>query len=147
MKLNLGCGIQKIEGYIGLDIQERVAPDVVCDISSGLPYEDNSIEQVRAFDFLEHIAPDKTIFVVEEIWRVLKPDGILEHLTPSTDGRGAFQDPMHRSFWNINSWLYFTEDAYRALYGIKAKFRVENLRDVLTGDNIIHTYGVLHAVK
>ena len=147
MKINLGCGHRKIEGYVNIDAQERVNPDLVCDVLGGLPYEDNSIDEVRAFDFLEHIPLGKTIGVIEEIWRVLKPEGVLEHLTPSTDGRGAFCDPTHVSFWNLLSWQYYTDDAHRDLYGIRPKFRISELRDVLTGEQVVHTYGRLHAVK
>ena len=148
MKLNLGCGYKKLKGYINLDSRKEVKPDKVVDVSKGLSYDDNSIDEVRAFDFLEHLHPDKTIFVVEEIFRVLKPGGKLEHFTPSTDGRGAFQDPTHRSFWNINTWLYFMNDEYRALYNIKVKFEGVN-RDVMTDphNRIMHTHGVLYAVK
>lgn len=147
MKINLGSGRKKIEGYVNIDIQERVEPDLVCDVLKGLPYDDNTVDEVRAHDFLEHIPLGRTIQVIEEIWRVLKSGGLLEHLTPSTDGRGAFQDPTHLSFWNINSWLYYTHDAYRDLYGIKAKFDIQDLRDIITGEQIIHTYGRLYAVK
>lgn len=147
MKLNLGCNRRKLDGYINVDIMQEVNPDLVCDVSKGLPFPDSSVDEVRAFDFLEHIALGKTIFVVEEIWRVLKPGGVFEHFTPSTDGRGAFQDPTHVSFWNINSWLYYSHDAYRNLYGIKAKFDIVHCEDVSTGAHIIHTHGVMHAVK
>ena len=36
-------------------------------------------------------------------------------LTPSTDGRGAFQDPTHVSFYNENSFWYFTDRRLRTL--------------------------------
>ncbi len=39
---------------------------------------------------------------MNEIWRICKPGATLDILVPSTDGRGAFQDPTHVSFWNIN---------------------------------------------
>lgn len=148
VRLNLGCGYRHLEGYVNIDNRPEVSPDKVCDITEGLPYPNDSIEEVRAFDFLEHIPLGKTIGVIEEIHRVLKPGGKFEHLTPSTDGRGAFQDPTHVSFWNINSWLYYSDDVYRDLYGIKAKFRGE-LRDVVTDAErrIIHTHGELYAVK
>ena len=118
------------------------------EIIYGLLYDDNSIDEVRAFDFLEHIPIDKIIFVIEEIYRVLKPDGKFEHFTPSTDGRGAFQDPTHKSFWNLNSWLYYMNDDYRNLYDIKAKFRGEN-QNVVTDhiNKIIHVHGILYAIK
>lgn len=148
MKLNIGCGYKKLKGYVNIDSRKEVKPDEVVDVSKGLSYDDNSIDEVRAYDFLEHLPPDKTMFVVEEIFRVLKPGGKLEHFTPTTDGRGAFQDPTHRSFWNINTWLYFMNDEYRALYSIKAKFEGVN-KDVMTDPHhrIMHTHGVLYAVK
>lgn len=36
------------------------------------------------------------------------PRGSIDILVPSTDGRGAFQDPTHISFWNANSFLYYS---------------------------------------
>lgn len=101
-----------------------------------------------AKDFLEHVPLGMTAFVVEEIWRVLEHDGMLQHMTPSTDGRGAFMDPTHLSFWNINSWLYWTDDRYRELYKTKAKFLGRNWDEVTIPQlNIVHTHGVLYAKK
>jgi len=144
MKLNLGSGRKSIKGYINIDIEKSNNPDLVLDICEGLPYEDNSIYEIRAFDFLEHIPLGKTIFVIDEIWRVLKPGGKFEHFTPSTCGRGAFMDPTHLSFWNINSWLYFCEGVWVGMYGIKSRFKIEQLRDIITSDalRIIHTHGI-----
>ena len=70
-------------------------------------------------------------------------------MTPSTDGCGAFMDPTHQSFWNIASWLYYTDDEYRNLYNIKAKFKIVSLGNVVTNQelNIIHTKGLFKAVK
>jgi predicted SAM-dependent methyltransferase len=147
MKLNLGSNKKKLEGYVNIDIDPAHKPDLVCDVTQGLPFDDSTIDEVRAFDFLEHIPLGQTMAVINDIWRVLKPGGLFEHLTPSTDGRGAFQDPTHLSFWNINSWLYFTHDAYREIYNILAKFSVELLRDIITGEQIIHTHGRMYAVK
>ena len=47
---------------------------------------------------------------MNEIHRVLAPGGILLSMTPSTDGRGAWQDPTHISFWNQNSFFYYTRE-------------------------------------
>jgi len=143
MRLNLGCGFKHIMGFKNIDIDPVCQPDICADITEGLPFEDNTVEVVRAFDFLEHIPIGKTIFVVDEIWRVLKQGGKFEHFTPSTDGRGEFQDPTHLSFWNINSWLYFTEGVWEGLYNIKSRFKVIELGNHITDDNlkIIHTFG------
>jgi SAM-dependent methyltransferase len=145
--LNLGCGYRKIPGYINIDIRPEVNPDLVCDCSEGLPFKDGSVQKVRAFDFLEHIPTGKTVRMIEEIWRVFEPGVEFESLTPSTDGRGAFQDPFHVSFWCANSWLYYMDDAYRDLYGIKAKFEGK-VQDYVTSKElrIIHTYCQLRKV-
>lgn len=144
MKINLGCGYRKLPGFVNIDNRAEVEPDLVCN-GLNLPYEDSTVDEVRAFDYLEHIPIGQTIDQINEIWRVLKPGGTLTHQTPSTEGAGAFQDPHHVSFWNINSWLYYMNDHYRNLYGIKAKFSGVN-EDVWSG-NICHTHGTLTAVK
>lgn len=137
-------------GYINLDNREQVSPDLVVDIAAnGLPFADNEVDEIRAYDFLEHIPQPKVVFVMEEIWRVLKDGGKFEHFTPSTDGRGAFQDPYHVSYWNHNSWLYWCNADYRALYGTKVNFKVGASKDVVSDpqNRVIHTHGVLYAVK
>jgi SAM-dependent methyltransferase len=130
-KYDLGCGASPAEGYLGVDLS---GADVNCNISAGLPFTDNSVGIIRAYDFLEHIphCVDSrcthefgcTVAVMNEIYRVLVPGGWLLTATPSTDGRGAFQDPTHCSFWNSNSWWYFTREQQRRFVpGIKARFQ------------------------
>ena len=141
MKINLGCGNRSIPGYENIDIQERVNPDLVCDITTGLPYGDNSIDGARAFDFLEHIPQDKVIYVITEIWRVLKPGGIFESFTPDAEfGQGFFQDPTHRSPWVENSWLYYSDESYRDLYGIEANFKIERTKRMISDGRVYHLY-------
>jgi len=45
---------------------------------------------------------------MRETHRCLSPQGWLLSQTLSTDRRGAFQDPTHVSFWNSNSFWYYT---------------------------------------
>lgn len=150
MKINLGSGKRKMEGFINIDIQERVNPDLVCDVSKGLPYEDSTVEEIRAYDFLEHIPLGKTVGVIEEIWRVLKPGGIFESFTPDAEyGQGAFQDPTHVSFWVENSWKYFSEFAYRDLYDIKANFKIAYLKRINndSAGRVFHLHVLAVAIK
>ncbi|MCA9398769.1 MAG: methyltransferase domain-containing protein [Candidatus Omnitrophica bacterium] len=75
MKLHLGCGTKKLNGWINIDSVKACQPDVVCDISQPLPYGDQSADEVLAEDLLEHF--DKYLrFVVFYEWtRVLKIGG------------------------------------------------------------------------
>jgi len=143
-RINLGSGYRKKPGFVNLDNRPETSPDMLCDLTEGLPFKDNSVDEVWAQDILEHIPIGKTVFLIEEVYRVLKPEGRFISLTPSTDGRGAFQDPTHVSFWNLNSWLYYMDDNYRHLYGISAKF-TGVVQDIKTdpGNNVIHTYANL----
>lgn len=133
MIIDLGCGRKKRENALGIDCQDFPCVDLVCDCNNIIPLPDNVATEIHANDFLEHIENNRRIHIMDEIWRLLEPNGVLYSSTPSTDGRGAFQDPTHMSFWNENSFWYYTDDRYRDLYNIKAKFQVI---DVHTTDKV-----------
>ena len=98
--------------------------------------------------FLEHLPSNKVIPVVTEIWRVLKPGGIFESLTPDAEhGQAAFQDMHHLSFWVENTWLYFSDDAARELYGTKANFHIESIERKETGNRAFHLHVIAKAKK
>ena len=52
------------------------------------------------------------VALFNEFYRLLAHGGLLMILTPSTDGRGAFQDPTHVAYYNENSFWYFTDQNY-----------------------------------
>jgi len=103
LKLDLGGRFDCPNGWNSVDLE---GADTIADLNTKWPFEDNSVGVIRAHDIFEHLKDP--IFTMEEIYRVLVPGGYLLSMTPSTDGRGAFQDPTHCSFWNENSFLYYT---------------------------------------
>lgn len=126
LALDLGAAHHKPEGFLGLDLLDTPGVDMVCDVTKGIDLPDGSVGVVRAVDFLEHI-PDK-VAVFNEIYRLLAPNGMLLSLTPSTDGRGAFQDPTHVAYYNQNSFWYFTNREYAAYVpSISCRFQVSRL--------------------
>lgn len=95
-------------------------------LPSPLDLPDGSVGVIRAHDFLEHVV-DK-VALINELYRVLAPGGMLLTLTPSTDGRGAFQDPTHVAYYNENSFWYYTEQQHRAFVPtITARFQSSRL--------------------
>lgn len=103
LKVDLGGGLYPRPGYLTLDMQDA---DVICDLNEGIPLPDNSVGVINASHVLEHLKdPIKSM---SEIYRVLVDGGWAFIEVPSTDGRGAWQDPTHVSFWNENSFWYYT---------------------------------------
>jgi hypothetical protein len=49
--------------------------------------------------------------LMKEIWRVCTDGALVDILVPSTDGRGAWQDLTHISWWNQNSFGYWSNRA------------------------------------
>jgi glycosyltransferase involved in cell wall biosynthesis len=93
-------------GYIAVD---KYAPaDRVTNLDARWPFLDESVGVIRASHIVEHL--QDSIHTMNEAYRVLAPGGWLFIDVPSTDGRGAFQDPTHKTFWNENSFLYYTNE-------------------------------------
>ncbi len=104
LKIDLGGGLYPYKDYKTVDIRSHA--DYVADLNKGIPLPDNSVGVLHAHHILEHLKDP--IFIMKEIHRVLADGGWAFIEVPSTDGRGAWQDPTHISFWNENSFLYYT---------------------------------------
>jgi predicted SAM-dependent methyltransferase len=111
LAIDMGSAHNKPDGYLGVDQYDEEGVDIVCNVGTGLPLDDNSVGVIRAVDFIEHVKDGVALF--NEFYRVLAPGGYLITRTPSTDGRGAFQDPTHVAFYNENSFWYYTNPFYR----------------------------------
>ena len=104
LKVDIGGGLFPKEGYMTID---QEGADITCDLNDGIPLPDNSVGVINASHVIEHLRdPIKTM---REIHRVLAHGGWAFIEVPSTDGRGAWQDPTHVSFWNEHSFWYYTD--------------------------------------
>ncbi len=125
-RLNLGCGHQKKPGWIGIDKVPTPAADVVRDLTRGLPYDDSSVDEIYCDNVLEHIGPPEDFaFVLNELYRVLKPGGVATLIVPDARSQAAWQDPTHVRAFVPRSALYWNQDLpWPKLYGITANFDV-----------------------
>lgn len=89
--------------------------DVVCDmhldiVENGLPFGDDSIEEIMAENFFCMI--DATCFVLNECHRVLMKDGLLNMLMFDAGKYPElyFQDPNHRRGFTRETYHYFEKD-------------------------------------
>jgi SAM-dependent methyltransferase len=136
IRLNLGCSDAIHPDFLGVDIWTPpwATPENFrkADLRKKWPFEDSSVDEIRAHDIFEHL-PSK-VHTMNEAHRILKPGGILDLFIPTTDGRGAFQDPTHVSFWTPNDLFYFCDYyaewiRFHEAYGIEARFRVEGTKE------------------
>lgn len=106
MILNLGCGNKKYPNSVGVDISDRYKPDIVHDLNT-FPYPFNSgeVELVIMDNVLEHL--DRPIQVMDEIHRMLKPQGTIKVIVPYFRSRWAFIDPTHKTFYTVDSFAYY----------------------------------------
>ncbi len=120
--LDVGCGINKYPGSLGLDWNPNTRADVIADLDHfPFPFRDNAFREVRATHVIEHVAD--VMKTMEEFHRLLAPGGRAVITTPHYTDFSSFCDPTHR--WHLNSFSlrYFGADDAGYGYYTAAKFR------------------------
>lgn len=106
MRLNLGAGGDRRDGWTGVDRAECPGADIVHDLDRGpWPFEDGSVERILAKDVFEHV--DNPILFMTECWRILEYGGPLFLRTPHYKHRDAYTDPTHRRFPTEHTFDYW----------------------------------------
>ncbi|MFF3907687.1 glycosyltransferase [Streptomyces sp. NPDC001848] len=126
LALDLGAADRKPPGYLGVDQRPGKGVDIVATLPEKLDLPDGSVGLIRAVEFLEHV-PAK-VPLMNELYRLLAPGGMLLTMTPSSDGRGAYEDPTHVAFYNEDSFSYYSDNRFRAAVPeIEARFQSSRL--------------------
>jgi glycosyltransferase involved in cell wall biosynthesis len=125
-KVDLCCHENPLENFIGVDAYPYPKVDVVYDLNKPYwPFEDGSVGVFRMQDALEHLKDP--IQTMKELYRCLAPHGWVLIEVPNTDGRGAFQDPTHVTFWNSNSFWYYTKAQQAQFINTPVKFQLNRI--------------------
>jgi ubiquinone/menaquinone biosynthesis C-methylase UbiE len=137
--LDLGCGVCKHKGsskdkVIGVDKVKTPCTDVVCDVEKKLPFKNNEFDKVIAIHILEHVS--NLVKVMEEVWRVCKPNAEIFINVPYFTSSGAYDDPTHKRFFTYYTFDYFTHKFKTYNPGIKAKFEILEKRIMFFGENL-----------
>ena len=148
MELLLGCGSSRtkrivVPGYPSewtdlktVDIVASHSPDVVWDLEqTPWPFEDDTFTEVHAYEILEHLGRQgdyKSFFATfQEIWRVLKPKGVLCATVPDYRSMWAWGDPGHTRIINGGSLVFLDQTEYQKQVGVTA---MSDYRPFWTGD-------------
>lgn len=95
-KINVGCGYDRREGYLNVDLHAVHEPDLVADVVSMPMLPSGAFDEVLAQDVLEHVERAKTAWT-----RLLAVGGILHVRVPSLAGmfdllsQPERRDPVH----------------------------------------------------
>lgn len=109
--VDIGCGSNKREGAIGLDIARVEGVDVLGDVTHGLPFGDSTVDAVHAAHLLEHM--DDLPAVMSEIWRICKPGARVYITVPhASSSFMTWRDPTHRRGVTLSTLRYFNRSTF-----------------------------------
>jgi hypothetical protein len=113
--LDLGCGKNK-KGpeWTGVDARQFEGVDLVTDLRSPWPWDDESVEEVHSSHFVEHLGAQERIHFVNELYRVLKKGGKATIITPHWASCRAYGDLTHSWPPVSEFWFYYLNKQWRA---------------------------------
>lgn len=125
VRLDLGCGNNKQNGYVGVDIFSGREVDVVANLEiPPLPFLTSSVDEVYVSHFLEHTENPNA--VIEDIHRILAPHGRLVIKVPQFSNYKGFQQ-FHKRFFGYTAFDVYdptTASGQKWNYYSNARFRI-----------------------
>ena len=111
-RLNMGCGLKKIEGFVNADISPNVKPDQIVDFNSfPWPFADNEFDHIVAKDILEHLGDTSADFIkaIKEMYRISHNGAIWEVQSPHWRCDTALDDPDHKRLITMGMFNLFNK--------------------------------------
>lgn len=106
LKLNLGAGKVRMDGYLSVDSIPFEGLDVVADLRVRWPWEDSSVSDIHMSHVLEHFTGPQRVHIFNEMFRVLAPGGKSLIVTPHWSSQRAYGDFTHE--WPpVSEFLYY----------------------------------------
>lgn len=115
MKLNLGCGNKKKEGFVGVDMYPCEAAEVICDITKALPFDNDAAEEIYLDNVIEHI-PDIPA-LMKELVRVGRRGAKITLITPHFTSLSSWRDPSHLHHLSYFSFDHFQKPSVQHYIG------------------------------
>lgn len=107
-RLHLGCGPNKLVGWVNIDVEEEYEPDLLHDLTAGIPAADDSAEVIYSEHVFEHFSLEAGTALLAEALRVLRPGGVLRIAMPDL----AHVIERYQNGWRDQPWLQEPGFAY-----------------------------------
>jgi ubiquinone/menaquinone biosynthesis C-methylase UbiE len=109
MKINIGGGYKRYDGFVNVDHDPLTNPEYVADLEKDpLPFEDSSVDEVKAHHILEHIGPGY-FHLMKQLYRVCKNGAIVDIVVPHHRHEIWFGDPTHIRFITVEQMRLFSK--------------------------------------
>jgi len=120
--LDVGCGLNKYPGALGVDVNPNTRADVLCNLDHfPYPFREGSFDCLRATHVIEHLTD--VVRTMEEFHRLVRAGGTVYIITPHYTDFSSFCDPTHRWHLNTYSLRYFGLDHGGFGYYSSARFQ------------------------
>lgn len=104
LKIDLGCGKNPREGFVGVDSRNFGQP-IVADLRERWPWDDGSVEEAHCSHFVEHLDAVERVHFANELYRVLKPGATAQVIVPHWCSPRAYGDLTHK--WPpVSEWWF-----------------------------------------
>jgi len=136
--LDIGCGVNKVAGSIGMDINPDTAADVVHDLDDlPYPFGDDQFDEVVGRHVIEHVRDPMA--VMTELHRITRSGGIVRLVAPHWTNPDFATDLTHRNHLNSYSFRNLTEE--RAVFPFYTKVRFRQMEARVTVLNLWKLFG------
>jgi len=126
IKIDLGAGRVRRDGYIGVDRLRSDGVDVVADAEKRLPFRDNTVDEVFSRHLFEHVR--NLIPLFEEVHRVCKPGARVIINVPYYTSVKAYKDPTHVNWFTEKTFEYFEGKSWENFdFQFRGSFRVRKI--------------------
>lgn len=147
LRIDLACGNNCKPGFIGIDISPDTQAQYICNLEE-YPWQwvtveefnrtdyafklipENSVGEIFSSHYIEHVSDIKAF--MEELYRIMIPDGIVTFIAPYYSSVRAMQDFTHKRFISENTFLYWDKEWIKANglqhYNINCDFKATSIK-------------------
>jgi predicted SAM-dependent methyltransferase len=131
--LNVGCHDIHLAGFVNIDLDPGVKPDLVWDATRLREmYQDETVDFIYSGHFLEHLPIAKSGEVVKDFFKLLRPYGIAIIVVPDYTKVGGMtvpdaesvilDDGQHKSIFNRQRLIQLVRDSgFISVYEVPVK--------------------------